>query len=93
MSTHRFLASLSLALLLLSMQGLAVAHELDHVTGAHDAPCALHVFANDLPGTPSTSPIVAPLPLTPVVFRSAAWTLPVSTTFLPFSARAPPSRV
>ena len=93
MSTHRFLASLSLALLLLSMQGLAVAHELDHVTGAHDAPCALHVFANDLPGTPSISPIVAPLPLTPVVFRSAAWTLPVITTFLPFSARAPPAPV
>ncbi len=93
MFPRRGLAAVVLTLLLLIAQAVATAHELDHATGAHDAPCALHIFANDLPGTPSVAPVVAPLPLAPVSYRPAARTLPVSATLLPFSARAPPSRV
>ena len=91
MFPRRSLAALALSLLLLFAQGMASAHELDHATGAHDAPCALHVFATDMPGTPASLPPLLSLPRLPVVYRPAAVFTPALPSPHPFSARAPPA--
>lgn len=93
MFPRRGLAALALSLLLLFVQGVASAHELDHVTGAHEAPCALHVFANDMPGTPASPPSLLSLPRPLAFYRTATAATPTFSSLRPFSARAPPAPV
>lgn len=93
MFPRRALAALTLTLLLLFVQGAASAHELDHLTGAHDAPCALHVFANDMPGTPASPPSLLSQPRPLAIYLPAAEFAPVFHSPRPFSARAPPIAV
>lgn len=91
MFPRRSLAALALSLLLLFVQGAASAHELDHATGTHDAPsCALHLFANNLPGSPVTAPAPLSLPRLRMAFRPAAVTAPTLAPPHSFAARAPP---
>lgn len=93
MFPRRGLAALALSLLLLFVQGVASAHELDHVTGAHDAPCALHVFANDMPGSPASVPSLPSLPRPLAIYRPAAVVTPALSPLRRFSVRAPPAPV
>ncbi len=93
MFPRRGLAALALTLLLLFVQGVASAHELDHVTGAHDAPCALHVFASDMPGTPASPLSLLSRPRPWAVYRPAVVATPTFSSLRPFSARAPPALV
>ncbi|OGI39760.1 MAG: hypothetical protein A2140_06560 [Candidatus Muproteobacteria bacterium RBG_16_62_13] len=93
MFLRRGLAALALSLLLLLVQGTASAHELDHATGAHDAPCALHVFANDMPGTPASLPTLPSLPRPLAICRTATVATPTFSSHRPFAARAPPAPV
>ncbi len=91
MFPRRSLAALALSLLLLFVQGTASAHELDHATGTHDAPsCALHLFANDLPGSPVAEPAPLSLPRLRMAFQPAAVTTPTLVPLYSFAARAPP---
>jgi hypothetical protein len=82
--------SLGLALALLLAQGLAVAHDVDHAVGSHEAHCALHTLASHSPGAPSTPPVL-------VITHTIAGVLVVTDSGSPltafnslFSARAPP---
>lgn len=55
----RFVAWFAAAGLLLAVAG-ALAHEYDHALAKHDAPCALHVFADHSgKGSPALAPLAA----------------------------------
>jgi hypothetical protein len=84
------LLALGLTLVLLLAQGLAVAHDVDHAVGSHDAHCAFHTLASHSPGAPSSPPellFTRSSPDTRVITDSRS---PVTAFSSPFSARAPP---
>lgn len=82
-------AWLAAAGLLLAVAG-ALAHEYDHTLHKHDAPCALHVFADHSgKGTPAAAPVLAAVApgnalLPDIALPPARWLLSAPR------ARAPP---
>jgi len=90
LSTRLLRAGLILAFL--AMQGLAVAHDVDHALGQHDQPCALQVLANHSPGATSAPPVLFIPPSASIALRVRPAATPTVAVALPFSARAPPAR-
>ncbi|HUP38286.1 MAG TPA: hypothetical protein VNC82_22890 [Candidatus Limnocylindria bacterium] len=90
----RLLAALAavLALMFVSAQGTALAHEIEHVLHLHEAPCALHVAADHLvmAPAPDPEPAVALAPASraePSTFHAVP-----APPARPSAARAPPVR-
>jgi hypothetical protein len=89
MTVRRDLSALLLAVFI-SVQVTAVAHELHHVLGHHDASCGLHVAADHLAMVPAPEAALAriPGPVAGAVATALDVLLPPPSR--PSDARAPP---
>lgn len=79
-----------LALAFALAQAAALAHEFDHVSHQHEAPCALHFYAGHLDGiamSGAAPPAVVTGPTAPIAVASGVL---ARQPIWPYAARAPP---
>ncbi len=89
MTFRRDLSTLLLAVFI-TVQATAVAHELRHVLGHHDAPCGLHVAADHLAMVPAPEAALAQTLAPATGDVVPALDVPLPPPPRPSGARAPP---
>lgn len=91
---HSVLLAVLVAIALLAVETIALAHEIEHDTGQHDEPsCPLHLFVTGFAKTPGAELSFAPAPAPDIFEVIPAIVAPRATLVLGYRGRAPPRAV